>query len=104
MMDQNQGVNIYGGGPAFESPVESNNPLESPMESADRRDSNSARSIYEVLHPTAASVSSFSNFSDEELGIPIFDTDNTSGYYPDLMGGAIPIPGASLNLDNSWML
>ncbi|KAK6332899.1 hypothetical protein TWF696_002918 [Orbilia brochopaga] len=104
IMDQNQGVNIYGGGPTFESPVESTNPLESPTESADRRDSNSARSIYEVLHPTAASVSSFSNFSDEDLAIPIFDTDNTSGYYPDLMGGAIPIPGASLNLDSAWML
>ncbi|KAJ6258882.1 Transcriptional activator [Drechslerella dactyloides] len=104
LMDQNQGINIYGGGPTFESSVEVNNPLESPTESADRRDSNSARSIYEVLHPTAASVSSFSNFSDEELAIPIFDTDNTSGYYPDLMGGSIPVTGASLSLDNTWML
>ncbi|KAF3932117.1 hypothetical protein ABW20_dc0107169 [Dactylellina cionopaga] len=102
LMDQNQGINIYGGGSTFESPVMSG-PLESPADSADRRDSNSARSIYEVLHPTAASVSSFSNFSDEELGLPIFD-DNTSGYYPDLMGGAIPIPGAPLNLDSSWTL
>ncbi|KAK6530146.1 hypothetical protein TWF694_003514 [Orbilia ellipsospora] len=102
LMDQNQGINIYGGGSTFESPVDMNGPLESPTDSADRRDS--AKSIYEVLHPTAASVSSFSNFSDEDLGLPIFDSDNTSGYYPDLMGGAIPIPGAPLNLDSTWAL
>ncbi|EPS45152.1 hypothetical protein H072_817 [Dactylellina haptotyla CBS 200.50] len=104
LMDQNQGINIYGGGSTFESPVDMNGSLESPTDSADRRDSNSNRSIYEVLHPTAASVSSFSNFSDEDLALPIFDSDNTSGYYPDLMGGAIPIPGAPLNLDSAWAL
>ncbi|KAF3080750.1 hypothetical protein TWF102_002106 [Orbilia oligospora] len=104
LMDQNQGINIYGGGSNFESPIDPNSALESPSDSVDRRDSNSARSIYEVLHPTAASVSSFSNFSDEDLALPIFDADSTSGYYPDLMSGAIPIPGAPLNLDNTWTL
>ncbi|EWC44167.1 hypothetical protein DRE_06992 [Drechslerella stenobrocha 248] len=103
LMDQNQGINIYGGGAAFESPVDVNGPLESSAEAADRRDSASARSIYEVLHPTAASVSSFSNFSDEDLAVPLFDTDNSSGYYPDLLG-TIPGPGSSINLDSNWVI
>ncbi|KAF3940430.1 hypothetical protein ABW19_dt0204437 [Dactylella cylindrospora] len=103
LMDQNTGITIYGGG-NFESPIEVSSSLDSPTESTDRRDSNSSKSIYEVLHPTAASVSSFSNFSDEELALPIFDTDNSTGFYPELMGG-IPIPGAPISsLDSNWAL